>query len=73
MNISIKDATLDDLVRRVEAGEQIILTRDGKPFAKVEPTAPKPDRIRLLGAMKDQIWISDDFDILGAEWDEYIK
>ncbi|TIP81689.1 MAG: type II toxin-antitoxin system prevent-host-death family antitoxin, partial [Mesorhizobium sp.] len=28
---------------------------------------------RLFGALKGQIRISDDFDELGPEWDEYIK
>ena len=37
MNIAIKDATLEELVRRIEAGEHVTLTRDGKPFAKIEP------------------------------------
>ena len=33
VNIAIKDATLEELVRRIEAGEHVTLTRDGKPFS----------------------------------------
>lgn len=73
MNIAINDTTLDDLVRRIEAGEHVTLTRDGKPFATIEPTTPEGDRPRLLGALKGQIWMADDFDELGPEWDDYIK
>lgn len=74
MNIAIKDTSLEDIVRRVEAGEQVTLTRDGKPVAKVEPAALEvSERPRLLGAMKGEIWMADDFDELGPEWDEYIK
>jgi prevent-host-death family protein len=72
MNIAIKDTSLEDIVRRVEAGEHVTLTRDGKPFARVEP-APEAERPRLLGAMKGETWIADDFDELGPEWDEYTK
>lgn len=81
MNIPIKDAKelFEDLVRRAEAGEQVILTRDGKPVAEI--TAPKDSPAELsksgslprLGAFKGQIWMAEDFDELGPEWDEYIK
>lgn len=73
MNIAIKDTTLDELVRHIEAGEQVTLTRDGKPFAKIEPTPTDGERPRLLGALKGKIWMADDFDELGPEWDEYMK
>lgn len=76
MNVSIKDdkELLEDLVRRAEAGEHVVLTRDGKPVAEIGPsTAADPERPRLLGAMKGQTWMADDFDELGPEWDEYIK
>ncbi len=37
MNISIKEANnkLSELVRRAEAGETVVITRDGKPVADV--------------------------------------
>lgn len=74
MNIAIKDTSLEDIIRRVEAGEHVTLTRDGRPVAKIEPAeTPAEERPRLLGAMKGQVWIADDFDELGPEWDEYIK
>jgi antitoxin (DNA-binding transcriptional repressor) of toxin-antitoxin stability system len=73
MNIAIKDTTLDELVRHIEAGEHVMLTRNGKPFARIEPTVSDDGRPRLLGALKGKIWIADDFDELGPEWDEYTK
>ncbi|UVC08801.1 type II toxin-antitoxin system prevent-host-death family antitoxin [Rhizobium sp. TH2] len=75
MNIAIKDTSLEDIVRRIEAGEHVTLTRDGKPFAKVEPTLAEaaPVKKSILGAMRGQIWMADDFDELGPEWDEYTK
>ena len=43
MNISIKDAKnkFSEIIRRAEAGEQIVVTRDGKPVADVVPHVPK--------------------------------
>ena len=85
MNISISEARtkFSELVRRAEAGEEIVITRRGKPVARILPpltnerdnqsVASKRGRPSLLGAMKGQIWIAPDFDELGPEWDEYTK
>lgn len=74
MNIAIKDTSLEEIVRRVEAGEHLTLTRDGKPIATIEPsTLAAQERPRLLGAFKGQTWMADDFDELGSEWDEYVN
>ena len=44
MEVSVSDAKaqLTDLVRRAEAGEQVVLTRFGKAVAKLVPVAPRP-------------------------------
>ena len=45
MDISVTEAKaqLTELVRRAEAGEEIVLTRHGKPAARLMPAAPPPD------------------------------
>ena len=45
MDIPVTDAKarLTELVRRAEAGEEIVLTRHGKPAARIVPAAPRPD------------------------------
>ena len=41
---------------------------------QIEETATaQPKRKSILGAMKGQIWMVDDFDELGPEWDEYMR
>jgi prevent-host-death family protein len=44
MNISVSDAKahLTDLVRRAEAGEEVVLTRHGQAVARIVPAAKKP-------------------------------
>jgi prevent-host-death family protein len=44
VNIPLKDAEghLAELVRRAEAGEEIVLTREGAPAAKLVALAPAP-------------------------------
>lgn len=76
MNVSIADAKaqFSELVKRAEAGEEIVITRHGKPVASLAAKHVKPENApSLLGALKGKIWIADDFDELGPEWDEYIK
>jgi prevent-host-death family protein len=76
MNVSVAEAKakFSELLKLAEAGEEITVTRHGKPIATIAAAEnPKGERKSLIGAMKGQIWISDDFDELGPEWNEYIK
>ena len=45
MDIPVTEARarLSELMRRAEAGEEIVLTRHGKPAARIVPAAPPPD------------------------------
>lgn len=78
MNIPVSEAKakFSELIRRVEAGEEIVLTRNGKPVARLsEPVeAPHPGQLRMaaMGKYRGQLHIADDFDELGPEWDEYM-
>lgn len=48
------------LLRKVEAGDEVVIARAGHPIAKLVPIAPK--RPRVAGRMKVSIRIGDDFD-----------
>ena len=43
MEVSVSDAKaqITELVRRAEAGEEVVLTRFGRPVAKITPIAPR--------------------------------
>lgn len=82
MNVPVSEAKakFSELIRRVEAGEEIVLTRNGKPVARLaEPKPPEETphdgelRMRAMGKYRGQIRMSDDFDALGPEWDEYVR
>jgi len=45
---------LTELIRAVERGEQIVITRHGRPVAQIGP-APTGHRKARLGGMKDRI------------------
>ena len=83
-HLSIDEARSDlvELIERVAAGERIVIVRDGRAVAQlaaptesdlpVEGRETNPGR-SIHGAMKGQIWIADDFDEVGPEWDPYVK
>jgi prevent-host-death family protein len=48
MNIAEAKAKLSELVARAEAGEDVVIARDGKPAVTLTPAAPKGKR-RILG------------------------
>jgi len=56
MNIAEAKAKLSELVARAEAGEEVIIARDGKPAVSLTPKSPTGRGARRLG-----LW-----DLLGA-------
>jgi prevent-host-death family protein len=61
--VTVREAKthLGRLLRRVSAGEEIVIARAGKPIARLVPAeTPKP--LRVLGADRGKIRIADGFD-----------
>jgi prevent-host-death family protein len=74
-SISISEAKtqLSKLVARAERGEEVTIRRGNKPVARLVAIDRPPSSARSpIGALQGQIWISDDFDELGPEWDPYL-
>ena len=63
MTVDIDDAgiRLSALVDLVEAGEEVIIARNGRPIARLGPLTDKAPS-RVPGAWRGQIHIADDFD-----------
>ena len=56
---------LSQLVERAQAGEDVIITRNGTPVARLVPVAPpKTTFASLRGKWRGQVHIADDFDEL---------
>lgn len=53
---------LSRLVERVEAGEEVVIARAGKPVARLMPAKERDMTPRPLGTMRGQFEIPDDFD-----------
>jgi prevent-host-death family protein len=61
VNIHEAKTHLSRLLRKVAAGEEVLISRAGKPVARLVPLA-EPQRPRELGRDRGRIWIADDFD-----------
>jgi prevent-host-death family protein len=55
---------LSQLVERAEAGEDIVIARNGKPVARLVPVASKGSLATVRGAWRDRVRIAEDFDEL---------
>ena len=60
VNMHEAKSTLSQLVAEAEAGEEVILARDGTPVAKLMPI--RAARRRRLGLWKGKVRMSADFD-----------
>ena len=55
---------LSQLVERAEAGEEIVIARNGKPVARLVPVARPNSFAAIYGIWRGQVEIADDFDEL---------
>lgn len=69
INMHEAKTRLSELVRMVEAGERVVLARNGTPV--VELVAAAPSSKREGGFWKGQVWMSPDFDAPLPEFEEY--
>lgn len=67
VNIHYAKTHLSRLLEQVEAGEEIVIARNGRPIARLSAVEQLAEP-RKPGRWKGQIWMSDDFnDPLPAE------
>jgi prevent-host-death family protein len=59
VNVHEAKTHLSRLIENVEAGEEVILAKAGKPVAKLSPIVQR--RPRKLGLLDGQVRIPDDF------------
>ena len=55
-------AQFSRLLVKVEAGEEVIITRRGQPIAKIVAIEKPSRKNRVLGQSRGEIVIADDFD-----------
>ena len=62
--INLQDLEQDSaaLLDRVEAGEHLVVLRDGRPVAELRPVVPHRTEPRPFGLCADEFAVPDDFD-----------
>lgn len=61
VNIHEAKTHFSKLVERVEAGEEVVIARAGKPVAKLVPYIDRT-KPRTAGTLKGKIWFAPDWD-----------
>jgi prevent-host-death family protein len=63
VNMHEAKSQLSKLVARAEAGEDVVIARDGKPAVRLTPVEPGDTWARRVAGMwQGQVWMSEDFD-----------
>jgi len=64
MDVSVYEAKthLSRLIDQAMAGEEVVITRHGRPVAKLVKTDTVERQPRKLGPLRGRGWIADDFD-----------
>ena len=65
-NIQEAKTHLSRLLEEVQSGKEIVISKAGKPIAKLVPIE-RDTSARTLGGWEGKVWIADDFDELPAE------
>jgi len=73
MDVSIAEAKnrLPELIRAVEGGEKVVITRHGKPVAQLAPPPSMRRKVRL-GAMKGRVQLLSGWDA-PIDLDRFLK
>lgn len=66
VNVYEAKSKLSALLSTVEAGEEVIIARHGRPVARLVAVTDRPAR-RTPGGWKNRVWIADDFDQLDEQ------
>ncbi len=61
VNIHEAKTHLSRLIERVEAGEELVIARGGKPVARLVPL-DRRTRPRPLGTLRGKVWLAPDWD-----------
>lgn len=57
VNLATAKAQLSELINRVESGEEVVITRHGRPVARVVPATPvkQPVPLERLAALRKRL------------------
>jgi antitoxin (DNA-binding transcriptional repressor) of toxin-antitoxin stability system len=73
VSIQEAQAKLSDLIHQLSPGEEVVITENSEPVAKLARTEPKQQWPCKAGSAKGKIHIAPDFDEPLEEFKEYME
>ena len=74
VTIQEAQAQLPDLIHRLSDGDELVITENNQPVAKLARTvAPKQQWPCKAGSAKGKIWMAPDFDAPLEDFKEYME
>lgn len=73
VTVSLQEAqaTLPELIRRLAPGEELVITDDDRPVARLTPALPPPKKPREFGTLRGTVLSMEHFDDPLEEFEEY--
>lgn len=73
--ISIQEAQsrLPDLIHNLSPGDELVITENNQPVARLSRGEPKTRRPCKAGSARGKIWMAPDFDAPLEEFKEYME
>lgn len=73
LTIQEAQAQLPELIHHLSPGEEVVITENDQPIAKLVIAEPKKQWPCKAGSAKGKIWIAPDFDEPLEEFKEYME
>ena len=73
VTVSLQEAqaTLPELIRRLAPGEELVITDDDRPVARLTPAPPPLKKPREFGTLRGTVLSMEHFDDPLEEFEEY--
>ncbi len=67
-------ANLVEVIRKLQPGEEMVITRAGQPIAMIKATPSSDRKPRQLGTLKGTVlYVAPDFDAIPEGFEEYVE
>ena len=74
VSIQEAQATLSDLIHRLTPDEEVVITENDQPVARLVPAAAHPRPARRLGTLRGTVlYMAPDFDAPLEDFKEYME
>lgn len=74
IDVSQAKRDLDHLLERASKGEEVVITKEGRPLARLTaPRSRSEPGEREFGRVEGEIWMSEDFDEPLDDFEEYME